>query len=200
MEAHTWADINEGAVLPPSRHTDRFSPVGRRKGSTRLRLDPHHDFVPLWRWDEQRCSAEDEMNREILRGCRKRTSRWSAAPPSCFGSRGAEAFDAGLVHPELRWHPAVELDPGVYVGQEGLATFMRGWIEPFESWSTTLEEVREVNGYVLGLHTQEAHGKGSSAPVSMRFAALYTFNDGVIEEIRLYLDENEALKAAEIPP
>ena len=53
-----------------------------------------------------------------------------------------------------------------------------------------------MNGYVLGLHTQEAYGKGSSAPVSMRFAALYTFSDGVIEEIRLFLDEDEALKAA----
>ena len=117
-----------------------------------------------------------------------------------FREPWTEAFDAGLVHPELRWHPAVELDSEVYVGREGLAAFMRSWTEPFESWSSRLEEAHEVNGYVLGHHTQEAHGRGSSAPVSMHFSALYTISDGAIEEIRLFLDEAEALKAAETPP
>ena len=117
-----------------------------------------------------------------------------------FREPWSEAFESGLVHPDMRWCPAVELDSGVYVGQEELATFMRSWTEPFESWSTKLEEVWELNGYVVGRHTQEASGKGSAAPVSMRFTALYTISGGAIEEVRLFLDEADALKAAETPP
>jgi ketosteroid isomerase-like protein len=108
-----------------------------------------------------------------------------------------EIVKEGLLAPDVKWYPAAELT-GVaetYEGPEGFVELQRAWTENFD-WSSSTGELREVDDLVLASGRQTAHGKGSGVPVEMEFAMLSTVRDTAISEVRLYLSEADALKAA----
>jgi ketosteroid isomerase-like protein len=110
---------------------------------------------------------------------------------------GDDVFVKGLVSAESEWHPAPEL-PGVetYVGAEGFAEFMTLWTEDFEDWKVRLRDVRGQGDRVVAFAHQEGVGKTSGAPVDMDFAMVFTLRDGVVTDVRAFLDDDEALAAA----
>jgi ketosteroid isomerase-like protein len=110
---------------------------------------------------------------------------------------GDDVFVKGLVSAESEWHPAPEL-PGVetYVGAEGFAEFMTLWTEDFEDWKVRLRDVRGQGDRVVAFAHQEGVGTISGAPVDMDFAMVFTLRDGVVTDVRAFLDDDEALAAA----
>jgi ketosteroid isomerase-like protein len=112
---------------------------------------------------------------------------------------GEDVFAKGLVSAESEWHPAPEL-PGVetYVGPDGFAEFMTLWTEDFEDWKVRLKDVRGRGDRVVAFAHQEGVGTISGAPVEMDFAMVFTLRDGVVTDVRAFLDDDEALAAAGI--
>jgi ketosteroid isomerase-like protein len=109
---------------------------------------------------------------------------------------GEDVFAKGLVSADSEWHPAAEL-PGVetYVGPEGFAEFMDLWTEGFEDWKVRLKDVRGRGDRVIAFAHQAGVGKASGAPVDMDFAMVFTVRDGVVTDVRAFLDDDEALAA-----
>jgi ketosteroid isomerase-like protein len=119
------------------------------------------------------------------------------------GDRGAltAPFDEGLLTPDSTFTPLPEVPGGggnTYVGARGLREFVRAWTESWVDWRVTLEEVIDAGeDHVVGVIHQSATGKGSGAPVSFRFAMVFTFKDGRVIDRRDYRDRAEALEVAE---
>jgi ketosteroid isomerase-like protein len=110
---------------------------------------------------------------------------------------GDDVFAEGLVSADSEWHPAPEL-PGVetYDGADGFAEFMTLWTEDFEDWKVRLKDVRGRGDRVVAFAHQEGVGTISGAPVDMDFAMVFTLRDGVVTDVRAFLDDDEALAAA----
>jgi ketosteroid isomerase-like protein len=105
--------------------------------------------------------------------------------------------DAGVLAPDAELLPARELDAGVYRGREGFVDFMRIWTEDFEKWEFEVERVMDAApDCVVAVLRQRGLGKASGAPVELTHGAVYEFDDGRINRVRLFLDPADALRAA----
>ena len=106
-------------------------------------------------------------------------------------------FPEGTLAEDVEWHPAEELEAGAsYVGQAEFVAFMDRWTEGFEDWSFAIGEIREAGDRVLVSAQQEAVGSGSGARVQMDFWMLIEVRDGLVSDIRAFLDRAKALAAA----
>lgn len=111
--------------------------------------------------------------------------------------RGGDAFALeDLVAPTAQFHAAREVPgAGTFVGAQGFAEFIRVWTEDFADWTFRLTDVRDVGDRVVVFARQVAVGKGSGVSVEMEFAMLFALPDGLITDVRVYIDRDEALKA-----
>jgi ketosteroid isomerase-like protein len=90
---------------------------------------------------------------------------------------------------------------GTYRGMSGFMDFMRTWTGAFETWSTELEALIDPGGdRIVALMHQSGTGKGSGAPVDLRYGGVHRFEDGRLVETRLYLTAAEALEAVGLSP
>jgi ketosteroid isomerase-like protein len=110
----------------------------------------------------------------------------------------SDPFDEGLLASDSTFTPIQDV-PGssgkTYVGRDGLREFVRAWAEDWDEWRITLEEVVEASKeHVVAVVHQSAVGKSSRAPVSLRFAMVFTFRDGQVVNRRDYRDRAEALE------
>ena len=108
-------------------------------------------------------------------------------------------YEEGLIAPEAMFTPTQEL-PGAsgrtYVGADGMRDFVRAWVEDWRDWRMVLEDAVDAgDDHVVAVIHQSAIGRSSDAPVSLRFAAVFTFRDGRVVDRRDYHDLPEALKA-----
>lgn len=113
------------------------------------------------------------------------------------GDPGA-AFDSGFLAPDMEWFPLRGF-PGasVYRGRDEFAGFMRAWTEDFEDWTIRLDRLVDApGGQVVAFIHQTGTGKGSGVPVEFDLASIFKLEDGVVVQIRNYLDQTEALEAA----
>jgi ketosteroid isomerase-like protein len=116
------------------------------------------------------------------------------------GRDPGRAFDA--VADDAVLVPAAEV-PGreSYRGIDGFAAFMRIWTEAFESWSFELEQVVDAGeNRVAIVAYQRGLGKGSGAPVDLRFGGVCFFEEGVVVRTQLYIDPAEAFAVAGLGP
>ena len=116
------------------------------------------------------------------------------------GRDAADAFD--LVAEDFELIPATEV-PGVgrSRGLAGFTEFMRTWTEAFETWFVDLEDVIEIgDDRVVAVMHQGGTGKGSGAPVDLRYAGILRFEDGRLVETRLFMTVAEAWDAAGVTP
>jgi ketosteroid isomerase-like protein len=106
-----------------------------------------------------------------------------------------------LAHPdfETRVDPAslpVGFHPNAH-GPEGFLDIFREWLVAFESWTVTANEFIDVDeDRVLVMCTLAARWEGQQAELETEGGNLYTFHDGKVARIELFLDRSAALAAA----
>jgi ketosteroid isomerase-like protein len=89
---------------------------------------------------------------------------------------------------------------GPFVGVEGFRAGWREWIEPFDSFTATIENIEDSgDGRVLLLVQTRARLRGGGPEVTDHVAALYRIGEGRIIGIDHYLDQDDARRAAGLP-
>ena len=103
----------------------------------------------------------------------------------------------GDIHPEAQLHEWPEA-PGArsYQGAAGVRAALDTWFETWEWMRLEIEDISDVGDHVLVTLHQRAKGKSSEAEVEIRSFNVYTFRDGKVTGIRLFLDREPALEAA----
>ena len=83
------------------------------------------------------------------------------------------------------------------VGREGVVRFVRRWTEDFDDYETEYERFIDAgDDRVLVLAHQTGTGRESGVPVEIRVALLYELEAGCVVRVRVFLDPEDAFKAA----
>jgi len=106
-------------------------------------------------------------------------------------STGAGLFDR---HVTLVIDPGIP-DGGVFVGQEGMTTYMTRFLEAWESLTIDAKSIRPVGDSVFVEGRQVGHGKDSGIAVELRLFQLWTFRGNRVVRLETILSESEALEA-----
>jgi ketosteroid isomerase-like protein len=103
--------------------------------------------------------------------------------------------------------PDVQVDewpeaPGArsYHGPEGVREAIDSWFETWEWMQVEIEELREVGDRVFFVLHMRAKGIGSGVEVEIRSWNVYTFGEGKLTRIQLFLDREQALESAGLVP
>jgi ketosteroid isomerase-like protein len=109
-----------------------------------------------------------------------------------------------LIHPSFD----VILDPGYaslsyatsgrnLQGVDAFREMWRDWLSAWESFRFDVQDLLPlVDSRVLALVDVQARPKTGGVEMSLRLAAIWTLIDGRVSRIQLFLDHDEALKAA----
>jgi ketosteroid isomerase-like protein len=87
--------------------------------------------------------------------------------------------------------------PGVdaeYRGLDGFVEGWRDWLEPWSSYRVDVEQILDAGNDVIAL--LQVHAKTSHGGVAMEHSpgSVWTFRDGKITRVRLFLDRKQALR------
>jgi ketosteroid isomerase-like protein len=103
--------------------------------------------------------------------------------------------------------PAVELcewpeAPGAqtYRGPDGLRQALGRWFEAWEWMHLDIAEIVDAGDRVLVSLNQRARGSGSGAEVELTSHNVYTFRDGNVTRVQLFIDREAAVAAAGLTP
>jgi len=97
---------------------------------------------------------------------------------------------------DAEWHESEVLpDTGIYSGREAIRAFLTHFLDSWERFHQTVEEVRHEGDRVLVMIHLEATGRGSAADVDARYAHLWTVSDGRGVRVDAFYDRDEALAA-----
>jgi ketosteroid isomerase-like protein len=83
-----------------------------------------------------------------------------------------------------------------YKGLDGLARYLREWLEPFSEYHVENLDYIEADDCVLVPSRQWGIGAGSGARVEIELTTLYELRDGRIARIHQYDTMDQALEAA----
>ena len=117
-----------------------------------------------------------------------------------FGNRD-QTVAAEMLHPEIEWDatrtPVGDLR-GTYHGLAEVADWWRRWLEAWDTVDFKLSEVIDAGERVLlWIEEQKMRGKGSGVEVDAPpYGWVFTFRDGKVARVAMYLDKREALEAA----
>jgi ketosteroid isomerase-like protein len=104
---------------------------------------------------------------------------------------GVSIFDQNatlVLDPELP-------EAGVYVGVDGIRSYMTRFLEAWESLTIRAESFKSVGDTVLVKVRQSGIGQDSGAPVGFDYFQLWTFRGGRAIRLELVLSEEKALAA-----
>jgi ketosteroid isomerase-like protein len=97
---------------------------------------------------------------------------------------------------DAEWHESEALpDTGVYRGREAIRSFLTHFLDSWERFHQTVEEVRAEGNRVLVMIHLEATGRGSAADVDAQYAHLWTVSGGRGIRVDAFYDRDEALAA-----
>ena len=103
-------------------------------------------------------------------------------------------YDAAIVWDQTRAPPPELAD--MYRGHEGVRSFFREWLAPFESFYARPEEFIDAGEAVVVRVRQGGRRKLSGAEVEMvPYWQVYRLRDGRAVRIEVYTDQDEALEA-----
>jgi ketosteroid isomerase-like protein len=85
-------------------------------------------------------------------------------------------------------------DQGVYPGRDGVRTYMRSFLDPWEKLTIKAEELIGGGGKVLVRVLQSGTGVGSGVAVELRYFQLWTFEDGTPVRVESIMEEGDARK------
>ena len=83
-----------------------------------------------------------------------------------------------------------------YAGLEGLRQNWLDWLEPWATYRTTIEELKDVGDRVVLLLRDHGRYEGMDAEVEIIAASICTVREGKLARWEDYADRAEALKAA----
>jgi ketosteroid isomerase-like protein len=126
-----------------------------------------------------------QENVEIVRGV---FERWSQGDFQA----GTDLFDSHVV---LVLRPGFP-DAGAYVGAEGVADYMRGFLEPWTRLTMEAEELLDAGDSVLVTVRQRGVGGGSGVSTELHYFQLWTFRGGRLIRLESIRERSEALDAA----
>ena len=114
------------------------------------------------------------------------------------------AFDSdGLDGLAEFWHPAIDWraiegapdDVGVFSRHDAMRSYYGEWLEMFDDSRNEAEEFIDAGDRVVVMQHASGKSKRTGIPVDMRYAVVYTVQDGKIVRGREYATRDEALKA-----
>jgi uncharacterized protein len=88
------------------------------------------------------------------------------------------------------------LEPGVYLGHDGVRDYMSRFLEQWEHYTIEAEQFQAVGDTILVRIYQRGKGKASGIDTELRSYMLFTFRGRKIIRIENVLDETKALEAA----
>jgi ketosteroid isomerase-like protein len=99
--------------------------------------------------------------------------------------------------------PAVELSewpeaPGAqtYHGPDGVRQAFEKWFETWEWMNLDIVELTDAGDHVLVSLNHRARGSGSGIEVEITSHNVYSFRDGKVVRVQLFIDREPALEAA----
>src|SRR5829696_3535029 len=96
--------------------------------------------------------------------------------------------------PDAEWHESEVLpDTGIYRGREAIRAFLTDFLDSWERFHQSVEEVRQEGDRVLVMIHLEARGRGSAAEVDARYAHVWTVSGGRGIRVEAFYDRDEAL-------
>ena len=118
-----------------------------------------------------------------------------------FWNAGARDSFLALFHPEGRWSSAikrqVEGGDGLYRGRDEIAGFWDEWHAVWDDLEIVVSEMNSPRtGRVFAFGALRARGTGSGADTERPFGWVFQIDGGQIQDVRAYLDRDEALRAA----
>ena len=103
--------------------------------------------------------------------------------------------------------PGVELSewpeaPGAqtYRGPDGLREALEKWFESWEWMHLEIAEIIDAGDHVLVSLDHRARGRGSGAEVEIKSHNVYSFRDGKVTRVQLFIDREPAFAAAGLTP
>ena len=89
-----------------------------------------------------------------------------------------------------------EPDSATFHGREGFLEVTLDWIEGFDEWSVTTEEVVDAGDRVVARIHQRARGEASGVQLEEDWWFVYAVEDGKIVRVEMYRPRDKALEAA----
>jgi ketosteroid isomerase-like protein len=123
------------------------------------------------------------MSAESIELLRRVYERWESgdfSPDPSFG----EDFTIAM-GPEFP-------DSGVHAGLEGVAAYMRGFLEPWERLTIEVEELIDSGDLILARVLQSGTGVGSGVAVELRYFHLWKFDGAMPVEMETIMHEADA--------
>jgi ketosteroid isomerase-like protein len=87
-------------------------------------------------------------------------------------------------------------DAGTYLGNEAVAEYTRGFLEPWEHITMEAEELLSAGDSVLASIVQRATGEASGAATEIRYLQLWTFRGDKVIRLENFRERDQALQAA----
>jgi ketosteroid isomerase-like protein len=104
-----------------------------------------------------------------------------------------------LLAPDFALEEADDLpDPEAYTGKEAFIANMAKLEESFQDLRMEPREIVDLDEQVIVVVSMSGRGQGSSVPVEMTFAQLWSLRDGKAISLRDYATKAEALAAVEL--
>ena len=112
-------------------------------------------------------------------------------------SEGDFRASAGLMDPLVLFVMGEGLpETGAYLGVDGLAEYMRGFLEPWARITIEAEDVTEVGDSIVVAVLQRGTGHGSGAATELRYFHVWTFRGGKVIRLETFRDRAGARGAA----
>jgi ketosteroid isomerase-like protein len=121
-----------------------------------------------------------------------------AAIVAAYEALNRRDIDAAIeaLDQDAEWHESEVLpDTGIYRGREAIRAFLTDFLDSWERFHQTVEEVRQADDRVLVLIHLEARGRGSAAEVDARYAHLWAISGGRGIRVDAFYDRDEAIAA-----
>jgi ketosteroid isomerase-like protein len=132
--------------------------------------------------------------RDTLPRWRARTWRRFAG---VYESWATGDFTVGALDPEAELVMRPEFpDAGTHRGVDGIAAYMRGFLEPWERITVAAEELIEVGDNVVVAVFQQGLGRGSGVTIDFRYFHVWSFRDGRAIRLEAVREREDALAAA----
>jgi ketosteroid isomerase-like protein len=112
-------------------------------------------------------------------------------------ARGGPGAVVPFLDPRFEWHD-IEDQPEatVHHGHDGFVDALEVFTEPFEEFTVSVEELRDLGDHVLALIRVRGRGLGSGAEFNEEWATVWTLKAGVAIQGRTFSNAAQALEAA----
>lgn len=118
---------------------------------------------------------------------------------SVLEAYGRQDLDALLdaLHPAVEWVPPIAVAEGrVFRGHDGVRRWWADLTSTFEGFSAEVDEIRDAGERLVVLGRLRSRGKGSGVEISDDVGWLWSFREGAISSMHVYLSQEDALNTA----